>query len=59
MAAINVKEDFLTFADISQEADYYDDWLFNSAKRYKHVNMYDTDKSISAAQWFGANFECK
>ena len=53
MAEIQPSEDFLTFSEVSQEAGYYDDWLFSSTRRYKHVSMYDTEKSISAADWYG------
>ena len=51
MAAINLKNDPLTFSEVSQEADYYDIWLFTSARRYKHISMYETDKSASALAW--------
>lgn len=59
MAAIELKDDFLTFADVSQEASYYDDWLFTSTKRYQHANMYETDKSVSTAQWHGGESKCE
>lgn len=59
MAEIQPSEDFLTFSEVSHEPDYYDDWLFNSTRRYKHVSMYETEKSISSAQWFGENKQSK
>lgn len=59
MAAITAKEDFLTFNEVSNEADHYDEWLFGSTKRYHHVNMYEIDKSIEAAQWYRDNDKCK
>lgn len=59
MAAINAKEDFLTFDEVSHEADYHDDWLFHSTKRYEHINMYETEKAIQASQWYGTTSQCK
>lgn len=59
MAEIQPIEDFLTFSEVSHEADYYDEWLFGSTRRYKHVSMYDTEKSITAADWFGEEKQCE
>jgi len=58
MAEVLPKEEFLTFSEVSHEACYYDDWLFSSTKRYQHVSMYETDKSIKSAQWCGSENQC-
>jgi len=45
----------LSLSDLSKETQVNDDWLFSSLKRYKYSNMYESEKSLSAATWFTEN----
>lgn len=49
---LDVENPKLRFSDISQEAEYNDEWLFKSLKRYKFSNMYEMEYGLSTADWF-------